>query len=84
MAAGTSFLAPVVRHTKGWESCRWARRLAQEMALQLAVGQVADSCFRAARWAERRLPRLQVECTPFWAVRAADRLALVVEEEAGK
>lgn len=50
--------------------------------LALAVGQVADSYSRADRWAEKRLPRLQVECTPSWVVLVADTLALVVQEEA--
>lgn len=43
---------------------------------------VADTGSRAARSAERRLPRPQVEYTPSWAEQAADMLALV--EEAGK
>lgn len=55
-----------------------------ELALALAVGQVADSYSRADRWAEKRLPRLQVECTPSWVVLVADTLALVVQEEASK
>lgn len=48
------------------------------------MGQVADSYSRADRWTEKRLPRLQVECTPSWAVLVADTLALVVQEGAGK
>lgn len=56
----------------------WAGIPEWKLALALAVGQVADSCSEAVQLAGKRLPRLQVECTPSWAVLVADILALVV------